>query len=101
MTLKPGTTFWSIQGDFICRHHIVPRVQLQVTRGTAVNNVYADLLVCTCLALLNDFCLRDTLSSVLQTADVSRGMLPCQSEFCTSLLACSCFPEETGFTVIT
>ena len=24
--------FWSIQGDFICRHHIVPRVQLYVSK---------------------------------------------------------------------
>ena len=28
MTQKPRKDFWSIQGDFICRHHSQPRVQL-------------------------------------------------------------------------
>ena len=33
MTQESIRTFWSIQGDFIYRHHIVPRVQLYVPRG--------------------------------------------------------------------
>ena len=32
MTLKPAIFFCSVQGDFIYRHHIVPRVQLCVPR---------------------------------------------------------------------
>ena len=32
MTLKPGKTFWSIQGDFIYRHHNEPRVKLYVPK---------------------------------------------------------------------
>ena len=32
MTLKPARDFWSIQGDFICRHHNEPRVQLYVPK---------------------------------------------------------------------
>ena len=32
MTLKPVPTFWSIQGDFIYRHHNEPRVQLYVPK---------------------------------------------------------------------
>ena len=32
ITLKPGKTFWSVQGDFIYRHHNEPRVQLYVPK---------------------------------------------------------------------
>ena len=32
MTVKPGKDFWSIQGDFTYRHHIEPRVQLNVPK---------------------------------------------------------------------
>ena len=32
MTLKPGKTIWSIEGDFIYRHHTEPRVQLYVPK---------------------------------------------------------------------
>ena len=28
--------FWSIQGDFICRHHNEPRVQLYVAEGRSL-----------------------------------------------------------------
>ena len=32
MTQKLGKTFWSIQGNFIYRHHVEPRVQSYVPR---------------------------------------------------------------------
>ena len=32
MTLKPRADFWSVQGDFIYRHHNEPRVQLYVPK---------------------------------------------------------------------
>ena len=30
---KARNDFWSITGDFICRHHVVPRVKLYMPKG--------------------------------------------------------------------
>ena len=53
MMIKRKNDFWTIAGEFICRHHVVPRVKLYVPRKETfpVPMKYIDVTRTTCTSL--------------------------------------------------
>ena len=65
--------FWSIQGDFICRHHVEPRVQLYVPKEETfpIPLKYIDVTRTTHTNL-------DVLQEILTTVGMSMWIEICQ-----------------------